>query len=120
MVVVDLEGKSNTIEVRGALGRPNGFGDLYFGWSDFGDEFEEAGFYQRRPRPTGQIIVRMKHYFPTNYQHEQQQVWRGVFADGVDAWKLLTAEQKLVYKQRKYPRHMGGFQRFMREYLKAH
>lgn len=120
MVVVDLGVEGKIIEIRGAIGRPNCFGETYFGWSDFGDENDFAGFYQRRPRATGQIIVKMKHYWPTNRQHKDQQVWRGVFADGVAAWQSLTDEQKLEWKQKKYPRNMLGFHRFMRQYLKTH
>lgn len=120
MVVVDLGEEAKAIEIRGALGLPNGFGEVYYGWSEFGDYLEPAGFYQRRPRKTGQIIVRMRHYFPRNNQWENQQAWRGVFADGVDAWKALTDEEKLVWKDKKYPRGMLGFHRFMRQYLNAH
>lgn len=120
MVVVDLGEEATMIEIRGRLGRPNGFGELYFGWSDFGDWFEQAGIYQKRPSKNGQYIVKMKHYWPAIVYHENQQIWRGVFADGVDAWKALTTEQKEVWKQKKYPRNMLGFHRFMHYYLKAH
>jgi len=119
MVVVDLGEEAKAIEIRGALGLPNSFGEIYFGWSEFGDYFEAAGFYQRRPSMKGQVIVRMRHYWPTNNQHEAQQVWRGVFADGVDAWKALTNEQKEIWRKLKYPRNMLGFHRFMRYYLKS-
>ena len=120
MVVVEMGEEAKAIEIRGALGAPNGFGDVYFGWSDFGDWFEQAGFYQRRPSKNGQVIVKMSHYWPQNNQHEAQQAWRGVFADGVTAWKALTTEEKLAWKKKKWPRNMLGFHRFMHYYLKAH
>jgi hypothetical protein len=119
MVVVDLAEEIKANSIRGKLGRPNGLGEIWCGWSHLGDEDILAGYYQRRPRPTGQIFVRMKHYVPTPIYHENQQTWRGVFANGVVAWKALNAEQKLVWNRTKYPRHMSGFCRFMRNFLKS-
>jgi len=120
MVVVDLGQEAKAIEIRGKLGRPNSLGEMWCGWSVLGDGDILAGYYQRRPRPTGQIIVKMKHVIVANPQTELQQAWRGVFADGVEAWQLLTTEQKLMWRQKKYPRNMTGFCRFMRQYLKSH
>ncbi len=107
------------LEIRGRLGRPWGVGEMWCGWSHLGDENPEAGYYQRRPRKKGQIIVRMKHYWPDAGHTSQQLHNRSVFRDGINAWNLLTDAQKLSYNQRKYPRGKSGHNRFMTEYLRA-
>lgn len=120
MVVVDLKHGVHSLEVRGRLGKPNQAGDFWLGWSVLGDENTIAGYYQKRPRKTGQIIVLMKHYIPDCGHTERQETVRGIFADGVAEWKALSDSEKIVYNKKKYPRRMSGFCRHQREYLKAH
>jgi len=120
LVIVDLKQGVHSIEVRGRLGKPNLFGEVYCGWSQFGDENVSAGYYQRRPRPCGQIIVRMRHYFPDCGHTERQEEVRGIFADGVSAWKALSESEKQVWNMMKWPRRMSGFCRHQRQYLKDH
>lgn len=119
MVIVERVDEAKSIDIRGRLGKPNGFGELYFGWSDFGDWFEGAGFYQARRNTKGQIIVKLRHYWPTNNQHVEQQAWRQVFKDGVNSWNELSESEKIEWNKKKYPRKMLGFHRYMRYYLKA-
>lgn len=107
------------IEIRGRIGRPNFLGCHMLGLSQLGDSDERAGFYQRRPRKGGQIIVKMKHYFPSPGYTPTQIANRSVFADGVAMWHTLTDLQKEGYNRAKYPTGLSGFCRFMREYLNA-
>lgn len=120
MVVVNLGEEAKGIELRGALGRPNGVGEFWCGWSVLGDDTEFVGYFQRRPRKTGQIIVRMRHYISPNPQTSGQQLWRAVFAEGVEAWHALTAGERLTYNRLKYPARQSGFTRFMSRYLAQH
>ena len=73
--------------------------------------------YTKNQNRGGQIIVKMRHYWPTNKQTETQQNWRAVFANGVEEWHALTTEQKLYYNRLKHPARQSGFTRFMSKYL---
>jgi hypothetical protein len=120
MAIVDFPNRADSFEVRGRVGLPVELGNFWCGWSVLGDDDTGSGIYQRRPRQGGQIIVKMRHYWPNNPQYEDQQAWRGVFADAVSAWQALTTEQKLEWKKKKWPRKMTGYNRFLRAYLKTH
>ena len=120
MAVVDRGETGLFIDIVGKLGRPNELGCMWCGWSHLGDSEALAGYFQHRPRVAGQMLVQMRHYWPTNNQHSVQQVWRWVFGDAVAAWQSLTDEQKLFWNKRKYPRRMSGYNRFLRDYLQTH
>lgn len=118
MVVVSGTDRLGALEARGIFGLPNGCGQFFLGWSVLGDWTPEAGIYQKRPRATGQIFVKMRHYIQRNPQTTAQMARRAVFADGVEAWHGLDESVKELYRRAKYPEHMNGFCRFMREYLR--
>lgn len=117
MAFVKQIGSMPIIQARGKLGRPNGVGRFMFGWSKLGEFFEGAGYYRIDGRWGTQRVSKMRHYRPHNPQTSEQQSWRGTFADGVTAWKALSAGEKLAWNKRKNPPRMSGFCRFMREYL---
>lgn len=120
MARIDFTNSPPALDIRGKFGQPNGFGEAVFGWSEYGDDNEFAGYYQLRRRPSGNYLVRMRPYWPTNTETEARRAWRNVFASGVSAWHSLTAETKQEYNKRKYPTGQSGFTRFMSEYLKEH
>jgi hypothetical protein len=78
------------------------------------------GIYQRRHRGKNIILVKEKIYRPTNPQTETQQAWRDVFANGVEAWQLLTTSEKSVYNKLAINYNMLGFNLFIRNWLKYH
>lgn len=119
MVIVRLAQGNNNIEIRGKLGLPNQAGDFWCGWSMLGDLSEEAGIYQKRPRKSGQIFVRMKHYITCNPQTELQQANRTVFAEGVALWQALSIEDQIIWNRKKHPSGRSGFNRFMRAHMKG-
>lgn len=119
MAILDQNAIQRGFEIRKRLGKPNQLGEMWCGWSEFGDDDPFAGVYQRRPRKKGQIIVKMAHAWP-DCGHTPRQIYvRGVFAAGVTAWHALTTLQKQAYNRRKYPKGQSGFTRHMTEYLKA-
>lgn len=120
MTIVNFPTAGNSFQIRGKLGRPNGLGEHWCGRTYVGDDNAFSGIYQRKPRPAGEIFIKMRHYFPTNNQLENQQLWRGVFSDAVSAWQLLSAEEKIIWAKKKWPRNMAGYHRFLRHYLKTH
>jgi len=104
--------------VKGKIGRPCGVGAFQCGWSFLGDYFLESGIYRRNGRWHNSKIVKMKHYRPTNPRTVLQQQKRSVFADGVNAWKLLTETEKEVWRKKRSPAKRSGFNRFMSVYMK--
>lgn len=117
MSIVSFPSRGQSLQIRGSLGLPNGLGEYWLGWSIVGDDNQHAGIYQSRPRNTGRIFVKMRHYFPRNYKTETQQAWRGVFAEAVAGWQQLSLEQKKEWREKKWPRHMSGYNRYLRYYL---
>jgi hypothetical protein len=80
----------------------------------------ETGIYQRRHRGKKIIIVKEKIYSPTNNHLENQEIWRGVFAAGVEAWQGLTQDEKNQYNKKAESRHIEGFNLFMKRWLINH
>lgn len=78
---------------------------------------EIEGIYQRQPTEDGQIVRKLKLYEPTNPQTEEQQAWRGTFADAVQAWQNLTEEEKSVYNNRAEGKKLSGYNLFLSQYL---
>lgn len=76
--------------------------------------------YTKNQNMGGQIIVKMRHYWPTNTETETRRTWRNVFAAGVSAWHGLTTGEKLYYNTLKHPARQSGFTRFMSRYLSEH
>ena len=111
---------SASLRVRGKLGFSAGVGFARCGYSRAGCSKDFGGYYQIRHRKRGTFVTRLRYYKPPNAQTETQQTWRSVFADGVQAWKDLTTEDKIFYNSLKYPRGQSGFTRFMSKYLAQH
>ena len=102
------------------MGLPNGFGEVYFGWSQFGDWNIYAGTYARVDTPGGREIVRKRHMWPVNPQTVAQQARRIVFANGVQAWRDLTDEQRSAYNIAGNKKAITGYNLFLSEYLKLY
>lgn len=110
----------HSLEIRGRIGRPNGLGEIWCGWSELGEDLKIAGIYQKRPRPNGQIFVRMKHYHCRNPKTIPQQANRSIFADAVASWQACSEAQKSAWRRKKYPRGMSGYHRYLRNYMRTH
>lgn len=119
MAIVSTFEHVNSIEIRGKLGRPNGLGEMWCGWSECGDDLQIAGIYQKRRSQGKQIFVRMKHYHGANPQTVPQQANRSIFASAVSAWQALSDSEKKIWRAKKYPRYMSGYNRFLREYMRG-
>lgn len=117
------------LEQRGQIGTPGGFGFMVFGWTRFGDLFGFGGVYQRRvtgynnygirpdlPRRT--YFVLMRHSHSGNPQTEDQQAWRGNFAEAMQAWHDLTSQERdeIIEKARRAGRRPHNY--FVSEYLR--
>ena len=93
------------------------FGAALFGSMKFGNMLLLSGIYAQRACVGGRRSVRLKFYQPLNPQSVPQQANRGKLADGVVAWKDLTAEQKRVYNLRASGRGMSGYNLFLHDYM---
>src|SRR3972149_5579403 len=122
--------KLASIKMWKRLGKPNQFGWIMFGWSEYGDDNPMAGVYQGRPRrktfvtlgekiPGKRQNFFMKPAWPTNTITAPRTTVRNNFRNGVNAWKDLTTEQKQVYTVRADKKQRQGFCLFMSEYLKS-
>lgn len=119
------------LKIHGKLGPSNSLGEARLGVSKLGDSKPMAGIYMRRKigynqytgppdSETGEIIVKMRSYRPTNPQTVPQQTWRTVFANGMAAWQGLTDGQKHEYNVRGSRIGRSGVNLFMRKYLQSH
>jgi len=90
-----------------------------------------SGIYQRKRVGVGSTlppykrgnrwaISRMAHYRPTNNQLPGQQAWRGVFADGMAQYALLTTDEKTLLSKEARKTRMLGFNLFMQRWLQEH
>lgn len=103
---------------RKALGFPNMFGTIIFGWSQFGDENEFAGIY--RVTPINNKLVQQKMYFfdnPVTFTTGQTAT-RTKFANAVLAWQNLALDEKKEYNRRAEGRRFFGYHLFISEYMK--
>lgn len=119
MVVVNLEDKARSLEIRGKYGAPCGLGELYLGWSRVGELDEKSGIYQKRPRKSGQIFVRMKHYIMNNPRTVNQQAQRTKMANAILAWRGLSFDEQISWNRKNFPAHMSGYNRFLRDFLRS-
>lgn len=108
-----------SLEFNQKFGLPNGFGLIQFGWSEFGDDNERAGYYQTRPRPGGRILVKTRHYWPVQNPGSAEIARREHFADGVASWQALAPAEKQLYNDMQYPSGQSGFNRFMSYWMRG-
>ena len=95
------------------------YGLKEYGAFQYGEEKSKWGIYQRRHNKGKVVYAKLKFYIPKNNQKPGQQSWRGVFINGMTAWRNLTSEQKAVYNKRAKEKHLHGVNLFLREYLKS-
>lgn len=117
-------------KIRKRLGKPNMFGWLIPGWSDYGDDNIFSGVYQQRRSRTwngaGGFIIGKK---PNNFW--QCPAWpkntittykinaQNNFKTALLAWQNLTDEEKDVYNKLATKRSKRGYDVFMSKTLKS-
>jgi hypothetical protein len=118
MAITDFTERADSIELRGTLGVPNGLGFFRVGFSYVGEYNEWAGVYQRRPRPNGQIIVKMKHYYPIDVPSTPKTVWRTFYGNVIKYWHELNDAQKNKLKNDGVKFARSGINRLCTEYTR--
>jgi hypothetical protein len=76
-------------------------------------------FKQRENQFNEKCVVKMRHYVTPNPQTEPQQEWRNYFATVLASWQALSENDKNVWRKKRYPAHMTGWNRYARYHLKA-
>ena len=113
---------------QGRMGRPMLCGQAMCGWSQCGEDIEQAGVYEMRRKRQGiwkwgngqfgkaSVCVKA-HYWPNNPKTVNQVICQDKFALAITAWQALTPTEKLVYNEKVGKRVMSGYNLFIREYM---
>jgi hypothetical protein len=116
MVIVTAFQGAKSLTVRGALGKPNGLGQMKAGWSKLGDFFPEAGIYQKRRQYGRKHTVKMRHYIPTNPRTSRQQFFRDYFRSSVSIYHGLSEATLILYKKRASKYQYTAYNYYISEY----
>lgn len=120
MKSVDFRDRLLSVKTQKSFGLPNGLGFITCGVSVLGDENEMAGIYREMLIKGKKVIVRERHYVPTNNKKENQQIWRAYFASVLLSWQNLSESEKHIWNKKSFPAHMSGYNRYLGYHLKAH
>ena len=107
-----------SLGVRGKLGKPNGLGETWLGWTELGEDNIRFGYYQYHWNGIGKYYNKAKFYWNPPHTTDKYIAWTTLFGQGVSDWHDLSDEDKLAYNELKYPPAQSGFNRFMSRYLK--
>lgn len=116
--------------IRKRLGKPNFFGWIMFGWSEFGDDNFASGVYQQRRHRkwdgiNGFIIDGRQNNFiqkpawPVQPPSEARDAQQAKFKTALLAWQALTNEEKKEYNIYAHRRGRRGYDFFMSKTLKS-
>jgi hypothetical protein len=116
--------------IRGKYGFGRGRGGSQYGHARYGLSDEHAGIYSRKMYGTGVslrpaklggrfAISRMKFYRPTNTQQENQQIWRGKFAEIIAAYQALSDDQRAILKRVAKQRGTSGYHLYISQSLQG-
>lgn len=116
--------------IKNRLGKPNGFGWIRPGWSEFGDNNEYAGVYQGRRRRRGTFIGEpvifqekdnffMKPTWPIDPATSAQLTQRAKMTTAVGMWQALTISEKKAYNEIAVRRSRNGYHLFLAQTLKS-
>jgi len=81
---------------------------------------ERFGIYQRRHNNGKVVYIRENFYIPLNPQSGPQQSWRNTFKSGMEAWALLTDEEKEAYNREANKLHLHGVNLFLKRWLNSY
>lgn len=116
--------------LRKRMGKPNFFGWIMFGWSEFGDDNYASGVYQQRRNRrwngvNGFISAKnprnfiMKPAWPVQPASALRDAQQAKFSTALSMWQALTSEQKAVYNTIATRKSRRGYDYFMSKTLKS-
>ncbi len=118
MAIATIKNSPPALSIRGQYSKPNGVGRMWCGWSDLGHDDDLAGIYQKNKSKKGIHCIKQVFYCGSNPRFSSQQAWRAFFANVVDIYHALSADDLAYFNTYKYPARMTGFNRFTHYYLK--
>jgi len=130
MPFIDCWEKIPAFKITKRLGKPNMFGWIIFGWSEFGDDNEYAGVYQQRRNRKwngvgGFIIAKSQRNFfqkpawPTQPPSEARDAQQAKFKTALSMWQALTDEEKKAINKIATKMSRRGYDYFMSKTLKS-
>lgn len=116
--------------IRKRLGKPNQFGWIVFGWSEFGDPCEYSGVYQQRRHRkwngAGGFIISQqqlnffqKPAWPVQPASTARDAQQAKFVTALGMWQDLTTAQKKYYNKIASRKSKRGYDYFMSITLKS-
>ena len=116
--------------IRKRLGKPNQFGWITFGWSEFGDNNPYSGVYQQRHNRkwngAGGFIMTsgpknffMKPAWPVYVETWDRNVQIEKFKYSLIMWQALTEAEKMSYNRIASRKSKRGYDYFMSKTLKS-
>jgi hypothetical protein len=119
MAIVSALEMLRSRSIRKKFGRPNGYGEIVFGYSKYGDNNPLAGIYRVR-RIQGKLQTeKLPFYYKGSGNTEEQLALRLKFGSAILAWQALTYEEKQPWRVRAYSRHMTGYNAFISDFMKT-
>lgn len=106
-----------SLDARGRFGYSGGFGRIAFGYTRLGFYSWYAGTYQKKYRGGKSFIARQRITWGSNPQTQKQQEWRAVCAYAWILWRLVSSENKLLWKIKGNKKHITGANLFMSRWL---
>ena len=117
------------VEIKKRLGKPNLFGWIMFGWSEFGDSHAESGVYQQRRHRkwdgNGHFIISQerlnfiqKPAWPVQPPSAKRDAQQAKFTTALRAWQALTADEKRAINKTACRMSRRGYDYFMSRQLK--
>ncbi len=68
----------------------------------------------------GDKLCSRKYVVPANPDTEAQHCHRSLFAEAMAAWKLLSEDEKQVYRKKSRKLRIHGHNLFIKQYMKSH
>lgn len=117
MAIVSALEKFRSHAVRKKFGKPNGYGEIVFGYSAYGDLNPLAGVYRVRRIQGRRQTEKLPFYYNGSGNTAEQQILRSKFGDAIAAWQGFTDEQKQVWRVKAYSKHMSGYNLFISKFM---
>jgi len=118
-VVTPIEGL-HSISFFKKFGLPNGFGEIWFGYSEFGDDNPYSAIYRRNFKKSGEVISRIRYYCPPASRSVAQATRRDLFVAAVLAWQNLTSSERQTWREKAIRTETRGYNLFLSSYIHDH
>lgn len=120
MAKLDCPDRLLSMTARKRFGRPNQYGQIVYGYSQYGEKNNYTGIYQVRHYKSNLVNVVEQFYCPTDQSQPAKVARQIIFASAILAWQALSAGEKERFRRKSSGKHMSGYNVFLHEYLISH